>query len=410
MAVMAPELTTPDETSPPPSAISQMNPADRFLARRFNFLGLPSERQGRISYSALKAELGDDNAAALVTKIGDLVEAHHLDQLGVPLQNAVDRILQSLTPDERRVMAEGGTVPRADAIAQAEAVQAEAQQKQTRTKPDELKSAAHGQYAALGVGGPNGRATSAQDGGTSGNGKEMSSFERQQKELADKAYFLAGKLYLDWAQSNPGLLRLGPAAIQALADSQLKEDGYKRLKSGMGFDDKTIVEGAHYMNRHHLNYQNAAEAIDEVNKGLKPEEQTLYRGAIGGLFHAKPGAEEQKAQAHVTEVTEGFKKAHPELTDKIDKANRALAIQSKAEHRANAIRTSEIQKGNEKIATEQHEEAKTKARVETAATDVATKTATLDALNDGNSPTAKAPEPEKPSAKKAKPPSHAPHH
>jgi hypothetical protein len=86
--------------------------ADTFLVRRFNFLGLPSERKGgALSYAALRAELGDDNAAALVTKLGALVTAHGLDRLGIPLHHAVDRIVQSLTRETRRAMAEGGDVP-----------------------------------------------------------------------------------------------------------------------------------------------------------------------------------------------------------------------------------------------------------------------------------------------------------
>lgn len=84
---------------------------DRSLARRFNFLGLPGEKRAGMSYAALRAELGDDNAAALVTKIGTLLQSQGLDRLGVPLHDAVDRIVQSLTPDERRTIAEGGGLP-----------------------------------------------------------------------------------------------------------------------------------------------------------------------------------------------------------------------------------------------------------------------------------------------------------
>jgi hypothetical protein len=111
---------------------------DMFLARRFNFVGLPSERNSdALSYSGLRAELGDENAAALVTKIGVLATVHGLESLGIPLHHAVDRILQSLTPDERRTMAQGGAVPpRVEAIMNAEAETAKAQQKQASTNPD----------------------------------------------------------------------------------------------------------------------------------------------------------------------------------------------------------------------------------------------------------------------------------
>ena len=85
----------------------------------------------------MRAELGDDNAAALVTKIGVLATVHGLEKLGIPLHHAVDRILQTLTPDERRTMAQGGAVPpRVEAIMSAEAETAKAQQKLASTNPD----------------------------------------------------------------------------------------------------------------------------------------------------------------------------------------------------------------------------------------------------------------------------------
>jgi hypothetical protein len=54
-----------------------------------------------VSFAGLRSELGDENAGALVTRIGVLAKVHNLDQLGIPLHHAVDRILQSLTADER---------------------------------------------------------------------------------------------------------------------------------------------------------------------------------------------------------------------------------------------------------------------------------------------------------------------
>lgn len=144
---------------------------DQFLARRFNFLGLPSERRGgNLSFSGLRAELGDDNANALVTKIGVLVQVHHLDKLGIPMQNAVDRILQSLTPDERRVMAQGGAVPpRVEAILSAEAETAKLQQKQSGPNGAGSNVTGNGPYTGIGPFGRVGNmAMSARDG--SGDG------------------------------------------------------------------------------------------------------------------------------------------------------------------------------------------------------------------------------------------------
>jgi hypothetical protein len=110
----------------------RLDSEDRSMARRLNFLGFPGEKRGGLSYAGLKAELGDENAAALVTKIGTLLETQGLDKLGVPMHHAVDRIVQSLTPDERRTIAEGGGLPpRVQTKVSAEIAMAKAQQSQT---------------------------------------------------------------------------------------------------------------------------------------------------------------------------------------------------------------------------------------------------------------------------------------
>jgi hypothetical protein len=87
------------------------HPEDRSLVRRLNFLGFPEEKRGGLSYGGLKAELGDDDAAKLVTRIEELLIKQGLESLGVLLSSALSRIVQSLTPDERRTMAQEGVVP-----------------------------------------------------------------------------------------------------------------------------------------------------------------------------------------------------------------------------------------------------------------------------------------------------------
>jgi hypothetical protein len=95
---------------------------DSALARRYSFLGFPSERRGgALSYSEMQAELGPANAASLITQIGVLVQAHHADQQGLGLNHIVDRIVQAMTPDERRTMSQSNMVPsRVQALISAE--------------------------------------------------------------------------------------------------------------------------------------------------------------------------------------------------------------------------------------------------------------------------------------------------
>ena len=119
-------------------------PEDRAMVRRFGFLGLPSERMGgALSFSGLRAELGEDNAASLVMRLGELVKVHHLDQLGVPLDRAVDHILQSLTPQERRSIVEGNALPpRVEAFISAEAGAAKAQEPSKKSEQEQADAAA----------------------------------------------------------------------------------------------------------------------------------------------------------------------------------------------------------------------------------------------------------------------------
>jgi hypothetical protein len=122
--------------------MSIANTSDRSLVRRFKFLGFPGEKNGdALSYAALRAEMGDEHANALVVQVGVLAKVHHLDQFGIGIDGAVARIIQSLTPDERRTMAQGGNVPpRIEAMITAEAEAAKLQNKQVGDRQNNGKT------------------------------------------------------------------------------------------------------------------------------------------------------------------------------------------------------------------------------------------------------------------------------
>ena len=245
----------------------QAEPNDRFLARRFNFLGLPSEKRGGISYAAVRAELGDENAAALVTRIGELVQKHGLDRLGISLHDAVDRIVQTLTPDERRAVASGGSVQRVEALIDAEAKQAEIKQKTNGTKLDNQQSAANGAYGMLAQGDKINKAANMRD-DRAGGGKGASSYDRQILEQSTRAAALADHLNLGWAKNNPELLRLGPSAIQALADAHFREESYKRLTREALFSAKDVVTVATFAKKTRQDANDLANTIVDSNKAL----------------------------------------------------------------------------------------------------------------------------------------------
>lgn len=77
----------------------------RALVRRFKFLGLPGEKQGGHSYAALRNELGDNGAATLVMRLMAIVQSRRDGHAGAPLHLTVNRLLQSMNADERRLAA-----------------------------------------------------------------------------------------------------------------------------------------------------------------------------------------------------------------------------------------------------------------------------------------------------------------
>ena len=114
-------------------------------------------------------------------------------------------------------------------------------------------------------------------------GGEVSSYARHQAEVQAQAYALAGKLGLGWARENPDLLRLGPAAIQALADVHLKQDSYQRFKDG-GLTAKTIVDGARYAKHDGVDMNEASKAYRDVQSGLSPDDQKLHNRALTQFY------------------------------------------------------------------------------------------------------------------------------
>lgn len=309
---------------------------DQSLGRRFNFLGLPSERRGgSISYPALRAELGDDNASSLVTKIGVLATVHGLDKLGVPLHHAVDRILQSLTPDERRSMAQGGTVPpRVEAIISAEAAIAKLQQQPTNIHGAGATNDASG--AMLGRS-PLPMSRGGNQFGALADRESASSTIMPQglTPIQKEAFKLANELGLGWAANNPDLLRLGPTAIRALADVNLQKESYDRFHRG-GLGARDIVEGARWSKRNNVDMNEASRAYESTHQRLDETGKKEHSNAVRELFNSHRGtpAEQEQAKRNFNERMEGLKKSNPGAAPHIDNEMRTLRTQQRAEARA----------------------------------------------------------------------------
>ncbi|WP_298242025.1 hypothetical protein [uncultured Bradyrhizobium sp.] len=141
---------------------------------------------------------------------------------------------------------------------------------------------------------------------------------------------LAIKSGIGWAANNPDLLRLGPAAIQTLAQSHLKEENYKVLKNRLEFSDRDVVAGARYSNRHHLDYNEITTSTDKAVDGLPSEEKKDLVGGVKKLFHCKP-EEEAQCKTELNSKVERLKTKHPDKAQQFEQLQQSLGTRKEAE-------------------------------------------------------------------------------
>jgi hypothetical protein len=280
-----------------------------------------------------------------VIRIGALAQMYHLDQSSMGLNGAVSHILQSLTPDERRSIAQGNAIPpRIEAMVTAEAeaakataAQAEAAQHNASGAP--LSAAA---MAALGLtggfaGGGQGRSDSGGSSarydtvaaGTNGDWSGSAGQAYMRQFAIDKG--------VGWAANNPDLLRLGPSAIQAIADVNLRPESYHKLQDNAGFSAGDVVKFAKFAKKKKIDANAASDAIGEVGEGLNREEKKkLHDGVMP--YIGKP--EDRKAHQRANDAFEKVRKDHPEKGDAVDRAKEKLQLKveqtAKAEANARA--------------------------------------------------------------------------
>lgn len=118
---------------------------------------------------------------------------------------------------------------------------------------------------------------------------------------------LATKLGLGWATNNPDLLRLGPSAIQVLADVHLQKESYERFKHG-GLDDKAIVGGARWAKRIGTDYNEFSKTFDATQQALPAADQKAHSQAVEQYFKAV-GSEKPPTPAEVEAANEKFNNA-----------------------------------------------------------------------------------------------------
>jgi hypothetical protein len=140
---------------------------------------------------------------------------------------------------------------------------------------------------------------------------------------------LATKLGLGWATNNPDLLRLGPSAIQALADVHLQKESYERFKNG-GLSDKAIVGGARWAKRTGTDYNEASKTYEAVQQALPAADQQAHSRAVEQYFKTvgtdKPPtpAVEQAAKDTFNKAVEPIKQRNPQATEQIEREQKVL--------------------------------------------------------------------------------------
>jgi hypothetical protein len=146
---------------------------------------------------------------------------------------------------------------------------------------------------------------------------------------------------MPWVANNPELLRLGPAAVQALADVHLKQESYQRFKDG-GLSPTTIVAGAKWAKRTGKDINEASEAFSHTQSQLTPEQQKFNSQAVAEYFKsvakASPGQAGQPAVEAAGKVFNGkmdrLKKENPNAVPAVENQQKALGTQLKKEHKA----------------------------------------------------------------------------
>lgn len=136
---------------------------------------------------------------------------------------------------------------------------------------------------------------------------------------------------LSWAANNPDLLRLGPSAITALADVQLKQENYQRLTKGFGLSAKETVETAKKAKQQGIDLNEATETADAIRNRLPAAERKAFGASVWEFL---PNLDKPEAQEKFNGQMDAVKAKHPEMASEIEKLQRTLKSNQAKEHGA----------------------------------------------------------------------------
>jgi hypothetical protein len=140
-----------------------------------------------------------------------------------------------------------------------------------------------------------------------------------------------------WVGSVPEILRLGPAAVKAFADVQLRQESYNRLVKDAGFEAKDVVTLAKFAKEKGVDANELSGVVADSVKALtgndRRQREELDKAITG--FMAKP--QDEASKKHLNEILEHHA-TDPEKKKHIEKLREKLQIQQGTEHGAQVDR------------------------------------------------------------------------
>jgi hypothetical protein len=135
---------------------------------------------------------------------------------------------------------------------------------------------------------------------------------------------------MGWAANNRELLKMGPAATQALADVHFAKESYERLRSDVSFTAKDTVALARYAKEKKVDANELSTALADVGRGLSREEKANLRAGI--VPHLSKPADPSARKA-ADDALAAVGRGHPEKKPAIERARRLLNVHTGAELR-----------------------------------------------------------------------------
>lgn len=141
-----------------------------------------------------------------------------------------------------------------------------------------------------------------------------------------------------WAANNPDILRLGPSAITAMADVQLKQETFQRMTKEGQFKAKDVVTMSKFAKKEGLDANDLGNTLVDSNRALATDHngrvdhkklEELRKAEIDVM--AKPG--DLDAKARLQNVLEPYK-ADPAKKPHVDTLENNLRLQKDKEHGA----------------------------------------------------------------------------